>query len=257
MKKTIFLCFFVAASLIGNAQEKDSSVTIIFSEKSSQRTPRKKRVVAENTNTIKIAPLGLISGTFPVYFERVVNDYFTVQVGLGLTGRNYVRKLFDYTGNGGNATFELPSNISPNASLRSNDIGNYDNRIANIGFMASIQPRFYYDSDAPDGGFFGASFSYINYSFSSPKAVINNGSIDLKGANQAESETFSDIMGNYGYQNVYDRLSVEYTFEIGVRFISGKQYVAGVLNNQIQDGFATYAYSKLNYNIGFKVGYHF
>ena len=100
-KQSIFLFILLALTTCLNlsAQKKknqyrDSSTVIIFSQstKPTKVTDKLHKKAGED-NIIKIAPLGFISGTFPVYYERAFTDYFSLQGGIGLTNRNYYREL--------------------------------------------------------------------------------------------------------------------------------------------------------------------
>ena len=52
------------------------------------------KVNAKN-NVIKFAPLSFISGNFPVMYEKKVSKFLSIQLGAGMTHRNYVRGIFE------------------------------------------------------------------------------------------------------------------------------------------------------------------
>ena len=88
--KSIFCLLFTISSIFTFAQK---DTTVIVDLPHYQYDKKHKKPSGED-NTIKIAPLGFASGTFPIYVERVISDFFTVQGGLGITSRNYVRNAF-------------------------------------------------------------------------------------------------------------------------------------------------------------------
>lgn len=73
-----------------------------------------------------------------------------------------------------------------------------------------------------------------------------------------EHENIGDLMAVFGYHDIYDRLTTDYSIGIGIRNVSGIKYYYGI--NSIDppmEGFAPYKQSILNVNIGLKIGYHF
>lgn len=251
--------FFIAANHFVYAQKKktarDSTTVIIFNEGSSSGYQKKKK--AGEDNIIKISPFGFISGVYPLSFERRINDFLGIQVSGGLTFRNYMRSAVQKSGN--DLKYEYP--WGENASV-SNEVDipfNFDHRKASAGYMFSIEPRLYLESEALEGGYISASFGYSKYNFSIPGLVNDNGSVAYKGVTKKEYENINDFMVCYGNQVIYDKLTLEYSTGIGLRSVKGVAYVAGINydSNQLMEGFATYKQSVINFNIGLKVGYHF
>ena len=245
---------FVAAQSSKN--RKDSTVVIIFNENKTERSKSKK--TGENT-IIKISPLGFITGTFPVYLERRINDFFTVQVGAGVTGKNYLRGIIQQENE--EVNFKYPWGDNRQITDDAERLYSFDYRKPTMGYMFSVQPRLYFDSEAPDGSFIAVSYDYYKYNFSIPGLVnnANNGAVHT-GASKSENETLNDIMVHFGYQTIYDKLTLEYTSGIGLRTASGSKYVAyyNYANNSIgNEGFATYNQTAFNFSITLKVGYHF
>ena len=65
----------------------------------------------------------------------------------------------------------------------------------------------------------------------------------------------------FGYQDVHDRVSVEYLSGIGIRNAKGSKYAFGTDDTGSSlvpnEGFATYKQTTFNFNIGIRIGYHF
>lgn len=259
-----------AVPFLGNAQSskkarKDSTVVIIFNNNSGKDEEEKKKSSGED-NIVKIAPLGFINGTFPVYFERRINDFFTVQAGLGLTSRNYLRSWIRQAANVDFGTNDneykemtYPWEVTSGLYDEADRTFDFTHRKAGIGFMASVQPRFYFESDAPDGAFLGLSLDYGRYNFSIPGMLLNpaTSSWEHIGSAKKEYENLTDFMVYWGYQSVFDKLTVEYTTGIGFRSVSGSKYAFSSGSGAPVEGFATYKQGTFNFNIGIKVGYHF
>lgn len=250
------LCF-AGVKAQSKKDRKDSTVVIFFNENKSERTKKKK---SGEANIVKIAPLGLISGTYPLLYERVVTDFFTVQVGGGLTGKNFWRNAIQKTDNEGKLNIVYPWDDNTTLYDEAEPLFSFTNRKSTMGYMFSIQPRLYFESEAPDGSFLGISYDYYHYAFSIPGLVSNsNNELVHKGSTKSEYENISDIMIHFGYQNVYDRLTMEYTTAIGLRNVKGVKYAAAYdyNTNQLVEGNATYKQNIFNFGIGIKVGYHF
>ncbi|RYZ20840.1 MAG: DUF3575 domain-containing protein [Chitinophagaceae bacterium] len=252
------LCFALAlqpAAAQTRRDARDSSVTIIFGDGSSKSSTseKKKKASSGQNNIIKIAPLGFISGQFPLLYERRLTDVFTVQVGGGLTHRNYIRSAFMSVLNSeGEAALikEYPWSSSSSDYDVAAPAYNFDHRQPEMGYMYRIEPRIYFGGDAPEESYLGFQYNHARYNFSIPGLV--NG--EYKGDKKNEFESLTDFMVHFGHQYLYDRISMEWSSAIGLRQIKGNKYV---MSNKGQEGFASYSKSIVNFGIGFSVGYHF
>jgi hypothetical protein len=257
----IFTGFFINAKAQSSKERRDSTVVIIFNNNSSQTASAHKKT--KDNNIIKIAPLGFVNGTFPILYEKVITDFFTVQAGIGLTNKNYIRAVFQKASayDGGGSTIAYPWGANSAYTDVSEPLYNFTYRTSTMGYMFTIQPRLYFESNSPEDQFMGISYDYYHYGFSIPGVVADGaGSYAQTGAPQSEHENISDIMVHFGSQTIYDNITVEYTTGIGLRNVSGTKYVADYnygTNTVDYEGFATYKQTLFNYEIGFKVGYHF
>ncbi len=263
----VFTTTFLLCNL--SAQKKrvilsDSSTVIIFNHSDGSVTQNKskpnynKHIQQGETNIIKIAPLGFITGVIPFYYEREFSDYLSVQGGVGFTTRNYGREVTQSDNN----KLDFYNN-----TLNTQDIApayyKFDNRTPELGFMFSLQPRVYFNSDGLDGGFFGISYNSSRFNFSSNVVNGYNGTTASFGSDKhKEYENIQDIFVVFGHQALYDKLTLEYTAEAGFRNVNGSKYVAypissGGGNYTIQDGTKDYSTSNLYFNVGLKVGFHF
>ncbi|RYY64156.1 MAG: hypothetical protein EOO12_10440 [Chitinophagaceae bacterium] len=235
-------------------QARDSSVTIIFNEQKSTSARTSKKGSSEN-NIVKIAPLGFISGQFPLLYERRLTDVFTIQVGGGLTHRNYIRSAFGkslYDGENSSLIKEYPWSSNSSDYDMAPELYNFDVRKPKMGYMYRLEPRVYFGGDAPEENYLGFQYNFARYNFSMPGYVASTG--EFKGADKDEFETLSDFMVHFGHQWLYDHISMEWSSAIGLRQIKGSKYV---VSNNGQEGFAAYNKSIINFGIGFSVGYHF
>lgn len=233
-------------------QTKDSSVVIVFSESKSAST--KKHKGSGETNVVKIAPLGFISGTFPLLYERRMTDFLTVQVGGGLTNKNYIRAGMK------EADEEVEYSDSPFDESYYDEaeaLYHFKYRKPKTGFMYTVEPRIYFESEAPEGSYLGIAYNFAKYKFAIPALVASPEGYEHKGTPVKEYENITDLMVHFGWQNLYDRISLEYSTAIGLRKVSGSKYVAYNDGTTFVDGLAKYKENRLNFGIGLKVGYHF
>jgi hypothetical protein len=233
---------------------RDSTTVIIFN---TSETKAKKKKASGESNIIKISPLGLLSGTFPLTFERRITDFFSLQVSGGITSKNYSRALFA-SNEDAKITYSYPWS-DENTEDVSESLYKFSYRKAKLGYMASVQPRIYFESEGLEGPFLGLSFDYYRYNFDIP-GMANEPFDGYKqsGPMKEEHENILDYMVHFGTQTLHDRISLEYSFAVGMRSVKGYKYVARYEPlGGLSDGYATYKQNLLNFNVGFKVGYHF
>lgn len=253
----LVLTFLIAISGVSLSQR-----TVYFSKDSTERSAKKQKRSTER-NIIKIAPLSFISGYIPVYFEREITPFFSLQGGIGVTTRNYLREWannfeFNKSNDG--------TNVFPGTT------GNYDNynsqtdftnRKSQLGYYFSVQPRIYFNNEGLDGGFFGLSYDRSRYNSSSKRIVTgsgNSGEPVFSNDYFKENETISDINASFGGQTLYDRIAVEYTFGIAIRKVTGRKYA--YTNDYNNSGGFIEGYTDLKktipaFTFSLKIGYHY
>jgi len=184
-----------------------------------------------------------------------ITEYFTVQGALGFTGKDLIRNSIQSQGSDNNLKIQY-SWASSNTDISAAPY-DFTYRTAKTGMLFSIQPRFYFDSEAPDGSYFGLSYDYYRYNYSIPGITGNATNYTQNGASKSEYDQISDFMVLFGRQSVYDRLTFDSYTALGLRGVTGSRYAATTQGNSILEGTSTIKQSILNFNIGIKVGYHF
>jgi hypothetical protein len=260
MKKIVLAIALLTVSKTEVIAQGDKSTTvIIFNDDKKQVSlkERRKKSRENETNIIKIAPLGFLSGTFPIYYERKFSDLFSVQLGFGITSTNYFR-LFTYTGGERNVEITYPWTNS-NLYDQSQDLSESKNLIYKSGTLFSIQPRLYLSNEALEGSFMGISYDSYSYTIVAKKGVLSTGgsSLSFTGVDVDQTETFRDIMVSFGGQWINNHISIEAGTALGVRKVSGQKYCATIEAGKLVDGLGAYSFDKINYNVFFKVGYVF
>lgn len=239
-------------------QRKDSIIAAVYNQNKNINGKHRKKGKAGQDNIIKVAPLGFVTGTFPIYYERKVNDFFSVQVGGGLTGKNYLRDAFQKAAKITKITYPWADNSQYEDAAE--ELFSFNNRKPSIGYMFSVQPRLYFESEALEGAFVALSYDYYHYNFSIPGLVVNNNQAVHKGASKSEHENLNDIMVHFGYQALFDHLTLQPSGGFGLRSAKGSKYAAtfdNSTNTISNEGFASYSQTVFTFSIGIKVGYHF
>jgi hypothetical protein len=268
MKKTILLvlfCSLVATTI--HAQE-----TVYFkkddSNNSSRKKSKKKAGTSSEQNIIKVAPLNFIVGVIPFHYERAINETFSVQIGIGITSSNYIKDAIRsaQSDNNSDVSSTVWNGISIDPGLKNeNNSSSYKNRKSSLGYYAALEPRIYFASEGLDGAFMGLSFSKTRYNSTSKKVATGpatSSTPSFTAGDFSGHETFTDVFVNFGTQTLYDRISLEYSFGLGLRKVTGTEYAfaqdySGSGGSQFIDGVSTLDKTKLGFNLSLKVGYHF
>jgi hypothetical protein len=205
MKKAIFILLAVCMSVTVMAQysngSKDTTIRI------STYNGSKKKSRSSEMNVVKLAPFGFIPGTFSAHYERVLTDFFSIQGGIGFTHRNYVRNLFWGTDGLDLINYQYPGGQDA-FDDKADGIYDFDSRTPQVGFMLSVQPRLYFDSEAPDGAYFCFSYDRMRHRFDVPGIRYDSTTFNYvhRGSIKKEYEDLSDMLVGFGYQVLYDRI---------------------------------------------------
>jgi hypothetical protein len=267
MKKLLLIltCFCIFSNTL-LAQE-----TVYFKSDNASKSKKKTSKGSSEQNIIKIAPFGFVGGNIPFFYERSLNETFSIQVGLGITTKNYLlTALRAASDNNSSSVYGAQSIAWSNGGTNSdhnNQIDDIDNnnfwgRKSKLGLSYSIEPKVYIESEGLEGSFFSISFNGAKYSNSIntvKKGVQNTGTLALDGGTFNEFYKINNFLVNWGSQTLYDHISLEYSLGIGLKKVSSTTYAYSYdNNNKVIDGIGTTkGATTLGYNIAFRVGYHF
>jgi hypothetical protein len=165
----------------------------------------------QDFNTMKAGLLYFVSGCIPVYYERKVLPWLSVQGGIGLTTRDFVADVVNIVLEGYNVNEGL------------NPYYRYNERKSLVGVYASLQPKFYIHNNALDGFWFGPTFEFKQYNYKANLADVNSlpddygNPVYLSNKFQREYRNAVDATFNVGWQFKYNRLCLEYSMGVGFR----------------------------------------
>ena len=215
----LFLSFYVFSnSIYAQKGKKDKDVEIIdFGDDSGDNSSDG---LTSGNIIIKTSPVSYLTGSQFVEVEKYVTDYLSVQAGFGLTFRPLINYTYD------EALAELQDdgsdfcesdNFSDDRDI-CDDYYNTDFRRYKIGILVSGSARLFFDDDAMDGGYFAFKLRYSTLNLEVQNIFQNSQSIErLEDDWLPESVKRFDIMGHYGYQSVFSKLTASYFVGLGAR----------------------------------------
>ncbi|TCC88094.1 hypothetical protein EZ428_20450 [Pedobacter frigiditerrae] len=234
---------------------KDTTKTVIIFNNGSSSIPKKS--YSAGNNIVKIDPIGFIFGKIPISYERRLSDLFSVQLSAGITSKNYLRSVWEEGSTepaGSNYTYDdaAPSGFED----ETDGLYNFDHRTASLGYTIGLQPRVYISEEALEGSFFGLGLNMARFNFSTPGLVKGSSGNTLTGSAKNEYENIKDVTVYFGWQRLYDRLSLEYSTGIGLRKVDGVKYRAGGSNGSFYESLSSYSKKTgVNFEISFKLGF--
>lgn len=175
---------------------------------------------------IKTDLISFILGYQEVNLEYGIVDWMSIQAGVGMTFKKYL----DF------------SSIIEDESFEST------NRKYKPGPRFSIGPKFYFGGDAIEGWFLAPTFIYSKHKYDDSQGSSSPDDFERVILTQKE------FMLRSGYQKLYDVLTIEYFFGLGIR---GRNNSISDFNNGTSAGTTTFDESKIGLEFGLKMGFHF
>lgn len=160
-------------------------------------------------NKISINPLGVMIGDYPLYYERMFGNTFSVEISAGVTYQNYMRTYTDLFGSSSNY-----SNSDLTKSYK-------------LGSTYSISPKIYLNDDSFEGSYLALCYRhrlYIDEVTEYQGAILYN---PIKESYKLNSFTF-----NYGY-----------VFHLGKGFLLDYYVGIGLRTATISEASRNYALS--------------
>gem|GEM_PF-5345894 len=147
---------------------------------------------AENSVTTGLfSPFG---GLLPLYYERRLTDFLSIQAGAGLTFRSLMHDLGEgIREDGGNVDFAATDGYDV-----PDKYNNYTYRRANMGMYLSISPRIYFEDDCMDGFYLSPSLEWRTHRFSAklanPAITLAESGADIYEDSDSDIPRIDDVM---------------------------------------------------------------
>ena len=207
----LLLCFSVTVTNAQKKKKRNEVQVIEFEDENKiMRDEENGRVLI-----IKTSPLSYITGWQFVEVEKEINDFFSIQGGIGLTFKPFLdveTALYSEI-----IEQDCESDFWGNNDY-CDDFSDLDIRTYKPGLYISATPRLYFDDFAPEDSYFGLKLRYSIRNIDVQKIEQGGNGINrLPNDFQAEKVRYFDIVGHYGYQVLYKKLTASYFIGLGVR----------------------------------------
>ena len=253
MKKLLLLIFCL--SFLGLTAQTDTSkkadTKIIFL---GHNTFKAKQAITYNSTAIKLGIFDMAYGCFGLHVEHELGSLVSLQVGGGLTGRNYSEAVFadelpgyGYLQSGNN----FVNTSTTTYTKETNDLNDYTHRTTNTGFFFSLMPKIYLDEEGMEGYYIGFNYQFRRYNFTASGIDTTLNGIYSKSSGSA---VFSDnfpvqeyvnqsIIGvTFGSQYLGEKTAIEFSMTAGFRSISGIRRDIWSISKSDSQGNPLYSY---------------
>ncbi len=251
MKFPLILFILIFSVNILKGQDTVKTTLIIFDQDNiNEVTHKNDKDLKIYKNAFKFNPLLILNGEAPVYYERALNNNFSIEGAIGITFKNYI-------GNVSNFLFE-----------ENNDDEIYDTKKekikSNISFKLGV--RYYTGGVVLDGFYFALEYANRKYSAEQTITYENYDPITFFSTTQTNvfnTETlyneFKLIAGSQSH-SYWDNFFIDYYFGVGINKQSIKKIsrIEGI-NNSSNYTYELISEKKLSPSLyaGLKIGFEF
>jgi hypothetical protein len=182
------------------AQKADTvKTTVIIIDDNGNTAPYKGPKRKYPKNAVKVGLFRPVYGEAPIYYDRELADFFSIQANVGLTFRNLYYDLERIFFGGGGSDEHLYTF--------------YEHRKTGIGVCTGIEPRFFFAGDGFEGWFIGFPVQYAIHNYKA-----NTFNLDGTYSNETIKEKMKSIYFsiNFGDQVHFDKVVLDGYFGIGL-----------------------------------------
>lgn len=259
MKKIIILLIIVLfIQNLSYAQTNDDVLILKLDAPSDEERPKKKNTShlrKADKNIIKIGLLSFIYGEIPLYYERYIRDFFSIQIGVGVTTRSFYSDL-DYIVQFGRKYYYATSSnygvynwTGPDEYDKPEFYHDYTYRKSAIGPYFSVTPKFYF-RNALAGIYLGPHFSYSTQYYKIPN-------VNEQGDWSQENGIFRESIKNkyvgliFGGQMVGEKITLDMFLSAGYNFMQGRRQDIGYYYKELNA--VDYEYKYMNRVLDYKL----
>ncbi len=193
--------------------------------------PRKLMKSSKNkkyhSNALKSGVFAPLIGKYGVAYERELNSRFSIEAGLGLTGRNLTGMALANEMTYGDDEQDSPNFIYYNDEW--DEDYTFSNRDAELGWYVSLMPRMYFQQAGFDGNYWGINFQYKHYNFDAYSLAPSLGELQYDPSLPPvhEFENNMVISLNYGIQTLREHFIFDWYWSLGANFVNGERRDVG------------------------------
>jgi hypothetical protein len=226
MRKILSIIVFLICSK--NIYSSDTNkVTVTIYDPFNAKTTLTKEEIKIYKNAFKWNMGILPRGAFMLNYERSFVRFFTSEIGLGLTYRDYIFELVNYDDMGNYPT--------TNGSVKSS-----------LGFAFDGAFRFYPKEGDFEGFYFSPIYRYRNYNLEIERSYSN-----ITQSNDDNNTDYYNYNYNYNSENVFSKTTKWYNADYKASemgFVVGWQY-EGWWTEMLIDWYFGISYRNVSYNI--------
>lgn len=172
-------------------------------------------------NKISINPLGVAIGDYPIYYERMFGNTFSIEIAAGVTYQNYIRAYSDFQGSS--------SNYNNSDLTKSYQLGN----------TYSISPKVYLNDDSFEGSYLALCYRHRLYK----DQVTAYQGVPLTEP-MKESFKLNSFTFNYGYvYHLGKGFMMDYYIGIGLRAITASEVAGNYVTSVIYPYNSVYTFT--------------
>ncbi len=249
----LFICSTTAFAQRDKKKKKNNDVQIIeFGDDTGDDSD----VATSLTGFIlKTSPSAFINGWQFFEVEKGFTEFLSLQAGAGFTFKPLLGNLYSELSSELEVGDECDSDQWDNDYC--DDYFDLEYRRFKTGLVLSFSPRLFFNDFAPDGSYFGLKMRYSIQNMEVQMVEEGTTSFNrLSDAYQPEVVKRFDLVGHYGYQYLYDKLTAEYFLGLGVRFRNQTRQDLGFdASNNIRNGERTFKNTRLRIEAGLRFGF--
>lgn len=246
--RTIILIFSIllSVSVVG---QKDSGTTTVITFDDSKTFDDYRTSNNFARNVIKFDPYAILIGDYSVYYERTLNSKWALEIGLGITGQDFLRGLSGIFEEDGNSELQSSSNTT-----------------YSTGSTYKLGAKFYPGAFAPEDFFIQAQYAFREY-----KETYNFDDLydfEYLPTNNMDGSRINNelrlCVGTSSFLGNSDHWMSEYFIGTGVKFMQIDEVMSrptGLYNSvgqEIQEIYMqTNEVTKFAFYLGWKLGYAF
>jgi hypothetical protein len=207
---------------------------------------------------LKTSPVSFIFGRQSVELEKEINDYLSIQGGVGVTFEPLWASYGDLLAE---ITEEYDGFCeSDNPAFAYDECDSYSDftiRSGKVGYQFSLSPRLFFDSDGFEGMYIAPVLRSSTQKFDVQRVYEGLSYAEHNPADlQQESVKNFDLLVHYGGQTLHPKLSVEWFIGGGMRFRNSvRQDIGFDFNQQALNGERRFKDRKFRLEAGIRVGF--
>lgn len=217
----LFFYFFTFSNIKGQGttiirfDDDTTNLEIKTDSKGNKKLVSKKKKSFPKNN-IKVGLLSAAYGCVPVYYERYITDFLTIQGSVGLTFRDFIGNFYPALTFGKYRT-RYNDNPNWNYALGESDVDDdyyfFATRKSGFGVSISAAPRFFVTSDYFDGFYISPEVEYAIRTYKA-QMVDSAGYAD---PSRIMKEKVNNIYFhlNFGWERDFDPVTLDFSFSLG------------------------------------------